>query len=132
MYGNGYPWTLQSYTRAGNARPFYAVRAGHPPNGLTAFSGVAVFYALGYPTMYGPGIFFSPLINWSLEDKRRTARGGHGLPIASLGLAVPNPFITPCGQGRVGARQVAIGHLLPPWTPHTLFCLGNKKESAGL
>jgi hypothetical protein len=44
--------------RTRHARPLYALRTSHPPNGLTAIWGVArpqVFLPLGYPLPYGPG-----------------------------------------------------------------------------
>jgi hypothetical protein len=37
-YGKGYPRTDKSFMRARHARPLYALRAGHPPNGLTSSS----------------------------------------------------------------------------------------------
>jgi hypothetical protein len=49
--------------RARHAQPLYALRAGHPPDGLTAVWGVArpqggqpaaVFFPLGYPFPYKP------------------------------------------------------------------------------
>jgi hypothetical protein len=54
----GYPWTPYSNARAHHALPFYALRAGHTRNCLTAVSGVATriagglwlsYYPLGYP-----------------------------------------------------------------------------------
>jgi hypothetical protein len=37
----GWPWTPLSFNRARYALPFYALRVGHPSNGLAAVSGVA-------------------------------------------------------------------------------------------
>jgi hypothetical protein len=60
-YGKMWPWTPLSFIHACHALPFYALRVGHPCNGLTAVSGVvcqqggrsaAVFYPLGHPTPY--------------------------------------------------------------------------------
>jgi hypothetical protein len=59
-YGKGWPWTPLSYTWARHAQPFYALRAGHPINGVMAVLGVrllgvrpaVIFYPLGHPTPY--------------------------------------------------------------------------------
>jgi len=62
-----------------HARPFYALRAGHPRNGLMAISGVAspqigrpvaVFYPLGYPTLHGPEGSYSTsfVLKWTKWD----------------------------------------------------------------
>jgi hypothetical protein len=60
------------------------------------------------------------------------ARGGHGLPWVSLGLALPNP-LRPAGRpslkrryghfrGGLPTGRAACGRVLPFWTPHAI-CL---------
>jgi hypothetical protein len=64
-----------------HARPLYALRAGHPPNGLKAVWGLArpqggrpaaVFFHLGDPFPYGPGL--SPIV--ICRDSRLSSLGG--------------------------------------------------------
>jgi hypothetical protein len=60
---------------------------------------------------FAPG-FICGSKHWSFEDQRhgRMARGGHGLPKVSVGLAMPDPS-TPCG--RPAAICHPFGHPMP-------------------
>jgi hypothetical protein len=72
-----------------------------------------------------------PALVWvHVSRQGRMARGGHGLPEALLGPAMPDPSM-PCGQpplkwpyGRFrgghlqGWRPAAV--LVPPWIPHAV------------
>jgi hypothetical protein len=66
-----------------HAQLLYALRAGHPPNGLMAIWGVArpqgghpaaVFFPLGYPFPYGPDNSQYPLSLISRLCRRRRRR----------------------------------------------------------
>jgi hypothetical protein len=83
---------IKACTRASHSRPFYALRVGHPTNGLMAVSGVpsrmqgghaAVFYPFGHPTPYAY-VFpqtkkFLPIVGWGASTCHTLGHdGGEG------------------------------------------------------